>query len=129
MIVMAAFIFSSCHQSNEEMKERIIGSDSVAINFFRGDGNLDTVVAVKIIRDSGKIAQLAKFISAGSSSKKQNCGYDGSIHFFKMSRVIQDINFRMNQANCMHFSFFQNGEFKTSELSTEAKALLDSWRK
>ena len=123
---MAAFVLSGCDQSNEEIKERIIDSDSVAINYFRGDGNLDTVVAVKIIRDSGKIAQLAQFISAGPSSKKQNCGYDGSIHFFKMSKVIQDVNFRMNQANCMHFSFFQNGNFKTSELSTEAKALLDS---
>ncbi|MEO6722476.1 MAG: hypothetical protein ABIN67_19055 [Ferruginibacter sp.] len=117
---------ASCNNTNEELKKHIINSDSVAINYFPGDGSMDTVIAVKIIRDQKDIQQLATFVSERSNNQQYSCGVDGSLHFFKMNKVIQDVDFRMNAADCMHFSFLQQGELKAGKLSNEAKEFLGS---
>ena len=127
--LVCIIIFSACNNSNEKIKERVTNSDSVAINYFKGDGSMDTVVAVKIIRDKKTINKLATLIGAKNSSGNMKCGYDGSLHFFKINRVIQDIDFKMNDANCMHFSFSQEGKLTATRLSPEAKQLLESLRK
>ena len=44
---------------------------------------MDTVVGVKIIRDKKTVGQFATLISAETESENKNCGYDGSLHFFK----------------------------------------------
>ena len=119
----------SCNHSNEPIKERINHSDSVAINYFKGDGTMDTVVAIKIIRDQQIIAQLAGFISAQQAEMNYACGFDGSLHFFKMNKVVQDINFGMNAAGCRYFSFVLNGKSQATNLSTAAKELITSLRK
>ena len=90
---------------------------------------MDTVVAVKIISDKMIITQLADLISTNAMSDIYKCGYDGSLHFFKQNKVIQDINFRMNDVNCMQFSFLQDGELAATKLTPEAKQLLESVRK
>lgn len=119
----------ACNHPNKEIKEQIIGSDSLAINYFKGDGSMDTVVAIRIIRDKQKIDQLAALISERATEAKYTCGYDGSLHFFKMNTVIQDIDFRMNEVNCMNFSFKLNNKSQATVLSEEAKELINSFRK
>ena len=129
LLATVVFIFAACDSSNEKIKERIINSDSVAINYFKGDGSMDTVVAVKITRDKKIINQLAGLIAERKGNANYKCGYDGSVHFFKMNSVIQDMDFNMNDANCMHFSFMEQGKPATTVLSSEAKQLLQSLRK
>ena len=119
----------ACIHSNEEMKDQLTGSDSVAINYFKGDGSMDTVMAIKIINDKQKIDQLATFISGRSVKGNFKCGYDGSLHFFKMNRVVKDINFRMNSVECMYFYFLQNGKSEATALSQPAKEWIISMRK
>ena len=127
LILCTAIIVSSCHKPSG-IKEVIISSDSAAINFFKGDGSMDTVIKVVIIRDKKQLDQLAGF---ADSDIKENfkCGYDGSLHFFKMDKVIQDIDFRMNDVQCMHFSFMLEGKIFNTQLSPEAKQLLEGLRK
>jgi hypothetical protein len=122
-------VLTSCNQTNEKLKERISHSDSVAIKFYKGDGTIDSVVAVKIFRDSKTVNQLVNLIAERNSSEKFKCGYDGSIHFFKMNSVVQDIDFKMNDANCMYFSFLQEGKMQITLLSLKAKQLLESLQK
>ncbi len=126
VLLIAVIGLSACNNSNEKLKERIADSDSVAINYFKGDGSIDTVIAVKIVRDTKTINELSTLIAAKNSTANFKCGYDGSMHFFKMSRVIQDIDFKMNDAECMHFSFPQEGKIKATKLSQRAKKLLQS---
>lgn len=116
---------ASCNKSNKQIAAAIANADSVAINYFAGDGKMDSVRSVKIIRDKAKLEQLAGFISASSASDHQ-CGIDGSIHFFKKNMVMQDIDFRMNDANCMYFRFKTNGEYQSTTLSPEAKQFLET---
>lgn len=128
-ILIALCPLFACNHSLKETRERIINSDSVVVNYFKGDGSMDTVVGVRFIRDVQKIEQLATLISKRSLNENYKCGYDGSMHFFKMNKVIQDIDFRMNENDCMHFSFLQHGQPRTSTLSPEAKELINSFRK
>jgi hypothetical protein len=123
------FIILSCNQSNELIKEQIIHSDSVAINYFKGDGTMDTVVTVKIIKDQKIIDQLTHFVSQNKRKMNYSCGVDGSLHFFKMNKVIQDVNFGMNESGCSYFSFTLQGKMQATELSSGAKELIVSLRK
>ncbi len=123
------FIILSCNQSNELIKEQIIHSDSVAINYFKGDGTMDSVVAVKIIKDQKIISQFTDFVSQKNSKMNYSCGVDGSLHFFKMNKVIQDINFGMNKSGCSYFSFSLQGKMQSTELSAAAKELILSLKK
>jgi hypothetical protein len=122
-------VLSACQSYNKEIKEVISNADSVAINYFKGDGTTDTVVDVRIIRDKNSMDQLVNFIAAQEAQPKESCGYDGSIHFFKQDSVVQDIRFRMNADSCMYFTFKQDGKTVATVLSTEAKQLLESFRK
>ena len=90
---------------------------------------MDTVVAVTIIRDQQIINQLSNFISENKTEMNYACGLDGSLHFFKMNKVIQDINFGMNAMGCSYFSFVLNGKYQATNLSVEAKKLIVSVRK
>ena len=122
------FIISSCNQSNDLIKEQIIHSDSVAINYFKGDGTMDSVVLVKIIKNQKIIDQLTDFVSQNNRKMNYSCGVDGSLHFFKMNKVIQDVNFGMNESGCSYFSFTLQGKIQATELSSGAKDLIVSWR-
>ncbi|MEJ7587593.1 MAG: hypothetical protein WKI04_08535 [Ferruginibacter sp.] len=82
-ILLAVCMLMACRQPDTEIQKRISGADSMAINFYKGDGTNDTVIAVKIIRDQQRISRLAGFISAAPVDHNYLCGYDGSIHFFK----------------------------------------------
>jgi hypothetical protein len=124
--LFTAFILvslSACKQSVTKLPAKIIDSDSMAINWFKGDGSMDTVVAVKIIKDKAAINQLAK-LAGGYTITNKSCGFDGTLHFFKMDKVIQDIEFRMNDEQCTYFTFRLEGEVYTTEFNAEAKKLL-----
>jgi hypothetical protein len=123
-ILIATLLLISCNKNAKELKERITGADSVAINFFKGDGNMDTVVMVKIIRDSATIGHLVDLVTGSSAVMKKGCGTDGSLHFFKSDMVIQDIDFRMGD-ECSLFLFTMNGKRAASRFSVEARAFLN----
>ncbi len=89
---------------------------------------MDTVVNVVILRDKKQLDELSGYIASGTS-ENINCGYDGSLHFFKNNIVIKDIDFRMNDAGCMHFSFSMDGKSFFTKLSAEAKQFLVSLSK
>ena len=90
---------------------------------------MDTVMAVTIIRDQQIINQLSNFISEKNTKMDYGCGLDGSLHFFKMNKVVQDINFGMNTKGCTYFSFVLNGKSQATSLSVAAKELIVSLRK
>ena len=130
IVFIAVIIFlSACNTTGKQLKEKITNADSVAINYFKGDGTMDTVEGVKIISDKNILEQLTSLITASSTAMKNDCGYDGSIHYFKMNRVIQDIDFRMNEDGCSLFSFLLNGKKEATKLSADAGRLLNVLRK
>jgi hypothetical protein len=107
------------------IKAVISGADSIAINYYKGNGSMDTVVNMVMLKDKNKITQLAAYAET-ATLEHLKCGYDGSLHLFKRDMVIQDIDFRMNDVQCMYFSFLLHGKVFTTALSPEAKQFLQS---
>ncbi len=66
LILFSSLLISivSCKSVNKQIAEEITGADSVAINYFRGDGTIDTVTAVKVISDKASMDALTKFIAS-----------------------------------------------------------------
>ncbi len=127
--VFISIILCACNTTHKKLHEKIAGTDSIAINYFKGDGSMDTVLAVKIIRDKKEVVQLTDLITASSTSLQDDCGYDGSIHFFKNNAVLQDIYFRMQGDRCSQFTFLLNGNRAATALSADAKKMLEEWKK
>ncbi len=123
-VLISIVLLASCNKPDKKLKETISTSDSVAINYFKGDGTMDTVIKVKIVRDKEVINALGTLISAATTKVNYKCGNDGSLHFFKKDVVILDIYFRMNQDSCMLFTFMQSGQTEATIVSQEAKKLL-----
>lgn len=124
-ILSLLIVFSGCDDTGEQLRQQIGEADSMAINYFEGDGTMDTVVAVKIIRDKNSVEILTGFIAGSAISQPEKCGYDGSIHFFKNNQVLQDIYFSSTKEDCRHFLFRLNGRDVTTSLSNEAKDFLN----
>jgi hypothetical protein len=122
MIPVVIFL-SACNKTGKQLKKKIVNADSVAINYFKGDGTMDTVVAVRIVRDKKVIEQLTGFVTNGSNQQTKKCGFDGSLHFFKMNKVVQDIEFRMGD-ECSQFYFVLLGQHHAGGLDGDAKKLL-----
>ena len=127
--IILSLLIISCNKTGKQLKERIANADSVAINYFKGDGTMDTVVAVKIIRDKQTVDALTNLLTASDVNYAISCGVDGSIHFFKKDMVVQDIDFRMNKEDCRQFSFLMNGKTVATALSAEAKKMLEVIKK
>jgi hypothetical protein len=124
--ILALSLFS-CNQPTG-IKEAIVNADSVAINFFKGDGTAEVVTNMVMLKDKGQMSQLAGFVESGKAAQYQ-CGFDGSIHIFKRDVALQDIDFSMNNAQCMHFSFLLNNTIFRTKLSTEALQFIKSLNK
>lgn len=128
LALLLVLVLFACNNTNKAFIEKVTDADSVAINYYTGNGRMDTVVAVKVLRSKEQMAQLTQFIGK-KPTDHYKCGYDGSLHYFKRGVVLQDVDFRMNDAQCMHFSFLLNGELYSTALSAEARQLLESVRK
>lgn len=127
LLLIVVIITASCRHHYKELNLQLAVADSVAINYFKGDGTMDTVTLVKIVKDKNTIQQVAEMITANGSAETKNCGVDGSIHFFKNDRVIKDADFRMNDDACMHFALKdEQGEAINTELTAAAKQLLEA---
>ncbi len=130
ILAIAACLASvSCKQPNKAFLEKVKDADSIAINYFKGDGSMDTVVAVRVLRDKNAITQLSSFIAASSAPDVLKCGYDGSLHYFKRGMVLQDVDFTLRDVQCMQFSFLLNNKTYATALSPEARQLLESVKK
>lgn len=130
LLVSFVVITASCRHHYKELNQQLALSDSVAINYFKGDGTMDTVTLVTIVKDKNTIQQMAEMITANGSAEIKNCGVDGTIHFFKNDMVIKDAAFRMNNDACMHFALKdEQGKAINTELTPAAKQLLEALKK
>ena len=106
------------------MAGRINSADSVAINFFKGDGTMDSVVAVRIITNKDTVQKIIAMVTEKTTSTMHNCGVSGSLHFFSKQVVTQDVDFYIGEGNCQQFRYANQGKLLATHLSKEAAALL-----
>ncbi|UAY52365.1 hypothetical protein [Ferruginibacter albus] len=120
-------IAMSCNHPDKELKATIANADSVYVQYFSGDQN--NVATIRSIKNTDTLNKLTEAITATTINGKSNCGYDGSIHFFKNNVVVQDVYFKMNNEDCSQFTFIQNNRSAATKLSADAKKLLTELKK
>lgn len=125
-LLLLSVLFSCSRPTG--IKDVITTADSVAINYFKGDGTADTVTNMVMLKEKNQIGKLADYIEA-ATTENYKCGYDGSIHIFKKDAVVQNIDFSLNDVQCMHFSFLIKNKLFSTQLSAEAQAFLLSVNK
>ncbi len=123
-ILSCFLLFNACHTPDNTLRAFLSGTDSVAINYFTGDGRMNTVKAVKIIKERQNIEKLIKECTAEKLKEEKRCGVDGSLHFFRHDTVIADIYFRMNDEKCRRFWYVFKGKSAATRLGSNASALL-----
>lgn len=126
LIGVVLFTFS-CTRPVKELQPVLQGADSVAVNIFTGNGRMDSVRKVHIIRDAATISQLTEMICAAGTGYQPHCGSDGSLHFFRNNQVVKDVYYRLGEAPCRQFSFQLEGKWTASGLSEDAVKMISSW--
>ncbi len=124
IIILLVSVVSACNNTAKQLKERVAGADSIAINFYKADGKMDSVTSVEIIRDKNQITKLTDFITTENASEIDNCNNNGSIHYFKNDAVIQDIFFNGSNDGCHRFQFVIDHKSASTMMSTEAGIFL-----
>ena len=123
-VLMMGLLVTGCIRQNHQLKDQIQNSDSAAINYFKGDGTMDTVAVFKIVKNKDVLNQLTNLVAERVIKGKSNCGVDGSLHFFKNNMVVQDVYFQLNNDDCRQFIFSIDRVQQAGELSLAAKQLL-----
>lgn len=123
--LMPCLLFFSCNNVHEQGRKIIEHSDSVAVNYFTGDGKIDSVTKVTMIKSKEDITSLENEATAATFKAEKKCGYDGSIHFFKNNRVVLDVWFKKNDEKCNAFEFTYQGKLVHTKMSKKAIELLN----
>ena len=126
LIFFILIVVTGCNNTARQLRQTISGADSIAINYYKGDGKMDTVTAVKIVRDKKLIDDISALMTESSVSAQNKCGYDGSIHFFKNDKVIQDVFFNSSTEDCRMFVFALKGKDVATGLDDKAKEFLSA---
>jgi hypothetical protein len=116
--------FSGCKQS--AVRQSFSGADSLVIHF--KDEQAGIVTKTVETAEAVAIRKVAGFIDA-SASENFKCGYDGKMFFFNKGKQVQEVDFKMKDAACRHFSFLLDGKLMATHMSNEAVSFLGSLEK
>jgi hypothetical protein len=128
-LVIITLVVLSCNNVHQPTRTLLNNTDSIAINYFTGDGKMDSVTAVCIIKDKETIENIIQQATASIFTKKKTCGYDGSLHFFKSNRVVLDMWFKKIDPTCNAFEFTYDGKLVHTTLTSEMATMLHSFKK
>lgn len=128
-IVIILFILTACNNVHQPTRMLLENADSIAINYFTGDGKMDSVTQVYMLKDKVVIANIIQQTTSSIFTNNDVCGYDGSLHFFKNNRVVLDMWFKKNNTKCNAVEFTYNGKLIHTKLTNEMAAILTSFQK
>src|SRR5204863_3977922 len=104
-ILIMIMAFSGCKQS--ATRQSFSSADSLVIHF--KDEQAAVVTKTVQTTESKAISRMIEFIDA-KETKQFKCGYDGKMFFYTKGQQIQEVDFKMKNDSCNHFSFLLNGK-------------------
>lgn len=127
LILSVTILGTSCSSPDKAWRDRLVNVDSIAINFFPGDGTMDPVVRVKVIRDAATIDSVRQWVTAEQASKPAKpCGPQASFHFFAMGKVMHDAE--VGIANCGLIQYRWQGETHFNQIPAALASWIDRQR-
>ena len=125
-IILFIFLifFYSCKQS--AIKQNFSTADSLVIHF--KDEQAGAVTKTVQTTESNAMKRMIDFIDA-KETEQFKCGYDGKMFFYHEGQKIQEVDFKMKDESCNHFSFLLNGKLMSTKINSEAVDFLDALEK
>lgn len=123
-ITAAVILLCSCKQS--AIKQSFSGADSVVIHF--KDEQAGVITKTVQTAESKAINRIIEFVDA-KGTEEFKCGYDGKMFFYNNGEKLQEVDFKMKDPACNHFSFLINGKIINTKMSDEAIDFLDALEK
>ncbi len=115
---------TACQQS--AVTSSFSSADSLVIHF--KDERAGLVTKTVQTTESKAINRLVEFID-GKETEELKCGYDGKMFFFNKGNKIQEVDFKMRDDSCNHFSFLLNEKLMYTKMNNEAIDFLDALEK
>lgn len=115
---------TGCKQS--AVTSSFSSADSLVIHF--KDERAGLVTKTVQTTESKAINRLVEFIDA-KETEAFKCGYDGKMFFYKSGNKIQEVDFKMRDDSCNHFSFLLNEKLRFTKMNNEAVDFLDALEK
>jgi hypothetical protein len=115
-----------CGCKPSAIEQSFSSSDSLVIHF--KDEQAETVTKTVQTAEAIAIKKVIRFIDA-SVTDQFKCGYDGKMFFYHNGKQVQEVDFKMKDAACRHFSFFLDGKLMATKMSNEAVSFLESLEK
>lgn len=120
-ITAAVILLCSCKQS--AIKQSFSGADSVVIHF--KDEQAGVITKTVQTAESKAINRIIELMDA-KETEQFKCGYDGKMFFYNKGQQMQEVDFKMKDPACNHFSFLINGQMTSTKMSGEAIDFLDA---
>ena len=124
VITAAVILLWSCKQS--AIKQSFSAADSVVIHF--KDEQAGVITKTVQTAESKAINRIIEFMDA-KETEQFKCGYDGKMFFYNKGQQMQEVDFKMKDPACNHFSFLINGKIASTKMSGEAIDFLDALEK
>ena len=123
-ILFAAIIFFGCKTS--PVKQSFSSADSLVIHFKNEQEG--TITKTVQTTESKAISRVIGFIDS-KETEEYKCGYDGKMFFYSKGQRIQEVDFKMNDDACRHFSFLLGEKLMNTAMSSEAADFFDALEK
>lgn len=122
--LLVIFIFCSCEQT--AIKQSFSSADSLVIHFKNEQAGIVTKTVETA--ESKAIRKVIGFIEA-QETEHFKCGYDGKMFFFSKGQQLQEVDFKMSDESCNHFSFLLHGKLMSTRMNNEAVDFLSALEK
>ena len=123
-ILIMIMILTGCKQS--AIKQSFSSADSLVIHF--KDEQAGVVNKTVQTTESNAMSRMIEFIDS-KETEQFKCGYDGKMFFYHNGQEIQEVDFKMKNDSCNHFSFLLNGKMISTKMNNEAVDFLDALEK
>ena len=123
-ILIMIMILTGCKQS--AIKQSFSSADSLVIHFKNEQAGIITKTVQTA--ESKAINRMIEFIDT-KETEQFKCGYDGKMFFYDKGQKIQEVDFKMKNDSCNHFSFLLNGKMISTKMNNEAVDFLDALEK
>ncbi len=107
--------FCSCKQS--VITQSFSSSDSLVIHFKNEQAGAVTKTVQST--EAKAINRIIDFID-GKPAESLKCGYDGKMFFYSQGQQVQEVDFKMKDETCNHFSFLLDGKLISVKMNNEA---------
>lgn len=122
-LILVSFI-TSCRQS--DIRHSFSAADSLVVHF--KDEKAGVITKTVQTTETKAISRMIDFMDAGKTQEFK-CGYDGKMFFYAGEQRIQEVDFKMKDDSCRHFSFLLDGKLMSTKMSNEAVDFFDALEK